>query len=94
MNFRNLKPAIVVRFEDIPFSLPFAKQDITSVIRNHNDRFGVNNYPKYFKGKRNKATVIYLEVYEAITRQKLLASMFSFSVCTVRISFLVQSYIQ
>ena len=94
MNFRNLKPAIAVRFEDIPFSLPFAKEDITSVIRNHNDQFGVNNYPMYFKGKRNKATVIYLEVYNAITRQKLLASMFSFSVCTVRIPFLVHNYIQ
>ena len=77
VNFRNLKPAIAVRFEDIPFSLPFTKEDITSVIRNYNDRFGVNNYPMYFKGKRNKATVIYLEVYDAITRQKVLASMFS-----------------
>ena len=81
MNFRNLKPATAVRFEDIPFSLSFTKEDITSVIRNHNDRFDINNYPMYFKGKRNKTTVIYLEVYDAIARQKLLASMFSFSVC-------------
>lgn len=76
-NFQCSKPAIAVCFKGIPFTVPIAKEHLTSVIRSKNDQQRVTNHPMYFNGKRSKATVIYLHVFvfDDERRQKLLASM-------------------
>jgi len=61
------RPAIAIRFEDIPFALPFEKEKLTSKIRQINKKsekdVGENNCAYQFRNGKAKAVLIYLDIF-------------------------------
>jgi len=77
-NYRSTKTAMALRYESLPFSLPFSKKELTSKIRSKKEELGITNTPMYFNGKQLKATMIYLDTFDGLTQKKLLKSKKSF----------------
>jgi len=65
---------MALRYESIPFSLPFSKKELTSKIRSKKEELGITNTPMSFNGKQLKATMIYLDAFDGLTQKKLLKS--------------------
>ena len=73
--FRSGKPAITIRYEEMPFNVDFSKEDITSIIKaNKAADYGVTNTLVYFNSGRSKATVIHLDAFSQEIRKRLLES--------------------
>lgn len=78
-SYRSSRDAIALRYEDVPFTLPHSKEQITAEIRNSKGQLGITNTPIYFYGNRNKGTVIYLDTFDDFRRRQLVerkASLF------------------
>lgn len=72
------RPAIAIRFEDIPFDLPFEKEKLTSKIRQINKRnegdVGENNCAFQFRNGKAKALLIYLDAFNARIQDNMINS--------------------
>ena len=71
-SYRSSRDAIALRYEDVPFTLPHSKDQITAEIQNSKGQLGITNTPIYFNGNRSKGTNIYLDTFDDSRRKQLL----------------------
>ena len=64
------RPAIAIRFEDIPFYVPFQKEKLMSKIQQMNKKserdIGENNCAFQFRNGKAKSVVIYLDAFKKV----------------------------
>ena len=74
------RKALAIRFEDIPFDVPFKKEKLTSKIREMNKKakrnVGENNCPFNFRNGKAKAILIFLDVFNTGIQENMLNSEF------------------
>ena len=74
------RKALAVRFEDIPFDVPFKKEKLTSMIREMNKKakrnVGENNRPFNFRNGKAKSILIFLDVFNTEIQENMMNSEF------------------
>ena len=66
---------MALRYENMPFDVPVPKNLLTAKIRgSKEEKLGYTNINVYFNTKQNKATIIYLEVFDSNTRRRIIQS--------------------
>lgn len=72
------RPAMAIRFEDVPFDLPFQKEKLTAKIRQRNKKtekdVGENNCAFQFRNGKAKAVLIYLDVFNTRIQDNMINS--------------------
>ena len=70
--------AIAIRFENIPFDMPFEKEKLTSKIRQINKtnerNVGENNCAFQFRNGKAKALLLYLDVFDTRIEDNMINS--------------------
>ena len=78
------RPALAIRFEDIPFDLPFKKEKVTSKIRQINKKtkrdIGESNCAFNFRNGKAKSVLIYLDVFNTRIQENMMNSE-SYKLC-------------
>lgn len=70
------RSAIALRLQNLPFTLPWKREEILQKIKYSQDKYGVNNQAINFKNGKNKATLIYLDSFSDTLKEKLISSKF------------------
>lgn len=70
-----------MRFEDIPFELPIKKEEITAHVKSAakcNRDVGESNCAVNFKNGKGKAIILYLDIFDDDTKERILTSKLKF----------------
>ena len=68
------RSAVALRLQDLPFTLPWKREEILKKIKSSQDKYGLTNQAVNFSKGKCKATVIYLDSFSDSIKERLIAS--------------------